>query len=125
MKKDVFSVLSADAGKVIASRVKAAKNPWTRFWGLMGKESLDEQAGLWIEPCNSIHSCFMRFAFDAVFLDKEGYIVDVVEVMRPWRFSHLVKGGRVTLELPEGRVRSLGLEVGQQLITSQGDTEKG
>lgn len=66
--------------------------------------------GLLLDPCPQIHTCFMRFAIDAVFFDKNGRVLYVAEQMKPWRFSRFVRGSRYTLELAggtlAGRVKS-------------------
>ncbi|OGS14861.1 MAG: hypothetical protein A2234_10615, partial [Elusimicrobia bacterium RIFOXYA2_FULL_58_8] len=64
---------------------------------------LGEEEGLWLEPCAMIHMCFMRFAIDAVFLDRELRVLRVIENFRPWRFSPWVCGARGVLELSAGR----------------------
>ena len=55
--------------------------------------------GLLIERCNAIHTCFMRFAIDATFLDAEGNVVKVVRNIRPWRLC--VFGGRRAVKVLE------------------------
>lgn len=101
--------------KVVAQHVQVANNPITRFFGLMGKPSLSPGHGLWIVPCADIHSCFMRFEFDAIFLDKSGTVLHLQERMKPWRISKFVKGGRVVLEVPSGVIAETGTQLGDHL----------
>lgn len=75
----------------------------TRLLGLIPRRSLGPEEGLWLEPCAMIHMCFMSFAIDAVFLDREGRVLRVVRNLRPWRVSPWVLGARGVLELPSGR----------------------
>jgi len=75
----------------------------TRLFGLIPRKSLGEEEGLWLEPCAMIHMCFMGFAIDAVFLDKEMKVLRIIEEFKPWRFSPWVYGARGVLELPAGR----------------------
>jgi hypothetical protein len=70
----------------------------------MGRASLPAGEGLWIEPCNSIHMFFMRFAIDAVFLDRDNRVKRVVRDLKPWRVSPIVFGARTVVELPAGSV---------------------
>ena len=100
---------------VVASNVKMADNYFKRLKGLMGQPVIPEGFGLWIVPCNDIHSCFMRVEFDAVFLDKENRVLHLMERMKPWRVSKFVKGGRAVLELPAGVIAATGTQVGDQL----------
>lgn len=74
-----------------------------RLFGLIPRRGLGAEEGLWLEPCAMIHMCFMSFAIDAVFLDKELKVLRVIENFRPWRFSPWVPGARGVLELPAGR----------------------
>lgn len=75
----------------------------TRLLGLIPRRSFGQEEGLWLEPCAMIHMCFMSFAIDAVFLDRAGRVLRVVENLRPWRVSPWVPGARGVLELPSGR----------------------
>jgi len=88
---------------VISGSAEKADTFMSRLFGLIPRESLGEEEGLWLEPCSSIHMCFMRFAIDAVFLDKDFRVIRILENFRPWRFSPFVKGSRGVLELPAGR----------------------
>ena len=103
--------------QVVVEKLQIANNPWTRFWGLMGKSQMPikHYDGLWIEPCADIHSCFMRFEFDAVFVDKEGNVLHLVEKMKPWRISKFVRGGRAVLELDGGTIAQTNIALGDQL----------
>ena len=56
----------------------------TRFAGLMFRKPLPPATGLFLAPCNSVHMCFMRFAIDVVYLDKDYKIVKVVKKLKPW-----------------------------------------
>ena len=81
--------------------METANTFWARLRGLIGRRGLPPGAGLLIPRCNAIHTCFMRFAIDATFLDGAGRPVRVVRNIRPWRF--FVWGGwraRAVLETP-------------------------
>ena len=100
---------------LLVENLEVADNMWTRFLGLMGRPSIPEGYGLWIEPCADIHSCFMRFLFDAVFVDKDGIVLHLVESMPAWRCSKWVKGGRAVLELPAGTIAKTDIQLGDHL----------
>lgn len=74
----------------------------SRSRGLLGRDSLDPTEGLWIIPCPMIHTFFMRFAIDVVFLDKKLRVVRVIENLKPWRVSPWVFSARSVLELAAG-----------------------
>jgi len=86
-----------------------------RTVGLLGTANVPAGEGLWIERSPSIHMFFMRYPIDAVFVDREGRVVRVVERLRPWRIVAWVRGARDCLELPAGSARQAGVQVGNEL----------
>jgi len=80
-------------------RAEVARTFWQRLKGLMGRKSLPPGEGMLILKCNAIHTCFMRFAIDATFLDKDDQVVKVVRNIRPWRLC--VWGGRRAVKVLE------------------------
>ena len=95
-------LVEADSGRVVVADMEMARTSWSRFMGLMGRPSLAQGAGLWIEPCNSIHMFFMRFAIDVLFLDRQRRVKKVMLNLKPWRISPIVFGARSVVELPAG-----------------------
>jgi uncharacterized membrane protein (UPF0127 family) len=91
-----------------------ARSMWSRFWGLMGRSKLPEGRGLFLSPCGSVHTFFMRFPIDVIFLDRDGRVVKVIDSMRPWRTA-LGGGGRDALELNAGEAARLGIEPGNSI----------
>jgi uncharacterized membrane protein (UPF0127 family) len=87
---------------------------WSRFWGLMGRRSLPEGEGLLIDPCGSIHTMFMRFPIDVVFLDADNRITRIAEALQPFRVA-MGKGCRRVLEMQAGTAGRAGLSVGDRL----------
>jgi uncharacterized membrane protein (UPF0127 family) len=99
---------------VVIPDLEIARSSWSRFVGLMGRRELPAGHALWIEPCNSIHMFFMRFAIDVLFLDREGRVKRVLLKLKPWRVSPIVFGSRTVVELPAGTLADKSL-VGRQL----------
>lgn len=71
-----------------------------RLFGLLFKPKLKENQGLLMKGCNSIHTLWMRYPIDVVFLDKQMRIVDLTACLKPFRFSKIVKESDYVLELP-------------------------
>ncbi|MEM1058796.1 MAG: DUF192 domain-containing protein [Verrucomicrobiota bacterium] len=94
-----------------------ADNPLTRVRGLLGRRGLEPGDGLLITPCTSIHSMWMRFRFDAVFLSREGEVIHLIEDMAPWRCSPLVWKAQSVLEVPSGTAARTGTRLGDRLET--------
>ena len=85
-----------------------------RLKGLLGRKGLEPGEGLLIRPASSIHMFFMRFAIDAVFLDRELVVRKVVSELRPWRMTG-ARGAKSVLELPAGEAARRRLSPGDRL----------
>jgi uncharacterized membrane protein (UPF0127 family) len=83
--------------------------------GLLGRAGLDFDEGLLIVPCSSIHTMFMRFPIDAVFLDRQGLVTNVAVHVPPWRLAWGGRGAHACLELAAGGAARHGFRVGQKL----------
>lgn len=100
-----------ERGHVVCERCVLADRPLSRLRGLMGRRSLASGHGLLLRPSPSIHTCFMRFPIDVVFLDRELRVVSVRARLRAWRFAGQ-RGARAVLELPAGEAARRGLVPG-------------
>lgn len=89
----------------MAGRVLRADTPVSRAVGLLSRASMEEGEGLWIVPCAMIHTFFMRFAIDVLFLDEELTVRRVLEDLRPWRLSPWVLSAHSVLELAGGSLK--------------------
>jgi uncharacterized membrane protein (UPF0127 family) len=108
-------VRNASRNRVLGDAVRDARTLFSRMKGLLGADSLPPGSGLWISPCNSIHSLGMRFEFDALFLDRERKVIGVYCGFRKNRISRIFWNARGVLELPAGTIESTGTEVGDEL----------
>ncbi len=114
-------MLNETKGTVVADRVGVASSFWSRFRGLMLKASLPRGEGLLIRPSSSIHTLFMRFPIDVVFLGSDGTVVKVSPSVRPYRATGVLRGGVSALELPAGTAAEAGVEPGDRLVFAGGD----
>jgi uncharacterized protein len=110
------TVLRADELPVCEHCV-VAETPLTRLKGLLGRSRLASGEGLLIRPTSSIHTCFMRFPIDAVFLDRDLVVLKVVTDLRPWRVAGR-RGSKSVLELPAGESGRRGIRAGERLRLS-------
>jgi len=108
-------LVEPQSGRVLAETVEVAPGTWGRFMGLMGRRELPVGAALLLEPCNSIHMFFMRFAIDALFLDRQNRVRRVLPNLKPWRVSPIVFGARKVIELPAGTLGPDELQPGQDI----------
>jgi uncharacterized membrane protein (UPF0127 family) len=102
---------TADAA---CDRCVIADRPLPRLRGLLGRRGLEPGEGLLLRPGNSIHMFFMRFAIDAVFVDGDGVVVDVVHDLRPWRMA-LRRGSKAVLEIGAGEAARIGIAAGDRI----------
>jgi len=101
-------------GAVVCERCSLADSPLTRLRGLLGRNGLETGEGLLLRPASSIHTFFMRFPIDAVFLDRALVVVGIAGAVEPWRAASR-RGAKAVLELPAGESFRRGLAVGDQL----------
>ena len=101
--------------KDLASDAKAARGYWPRFVGLLGRSSLGPGEGLLLEPCTSVHTAFMRFTIDVIYIDRERRVVKLVPNLKPFRASGVLKGAHSVIELPAGTIAETGTAVGDEL----------
>ena len=103
---------------ILADAAEVADTSEKRRTGLLKHNRLDPGQGLWIVPCESVHSFFMKFAIDLVYLDRNKKVRKVRHRMVSWRVSACLTA-HSTLELPAGVVAASGTQEGDQLEISQ------
>ena len=103
------------ADAVLAADVYAVAGFGGRFLGLMGHPGLPAGQALVLEGDNSIHTLFMRFSIDVLFLDAAGRVLALYHALPPWRLSRLVRGTRRIVELPPGVLAATGTQAGDLL----------
>jgi hypothetical protein len=99
---------------ILATHLEIAGSGSTRRKGLLGRDGLAPGEGLWIVPCESVHTFFMRFPIDLVYLDRENRIRKVRSAVGAWRMSACFSAHSV-LELPAGTVRDTATQCGDVL----------
>lgn len=114
MDTRTYVAVNKTADRRIASRVLKAEDYQSRSRGLLGRESMADDEGLWIIPCPMIHTFFMKFPIDVLFLDKNLKVRKVIENMGPWRISPWVFSAHSVLELAGGSLKGT-TAVGDQL----------
>jgi uncharacterized membrane protein (UPF0127 family) len=102
-------------GEVVCERCHVAESPSSRVRGLLGRRGLEGGEGLLLRPASSIHTWFMRFPIDAVFLAADGRVVRIADDLRPWRAAGR-RGARAVLELASGECARQGLKLGDRLV---------
>ena len=103
-------------GRVVVARLEMARSLWKQTIGLLGRKQFSADAGMWLEPCNSIHTFGMQFTIDVLFLDASGALVRAVPRVKPWRVCWPVWRARVVVEIPEGAIAARNIQVGNRYL---------
>lgn len=106
--------MNVTKNKLIASEVEQAINFKQRAIGLLGKSSLPKNHALWIHRCRDIHTFFMKFPIDVIFVDSELKVTRVTNEIKPWRLAFHWKASSV-FEMNAGEASQDKVEVGDQL----------
>ncbi len=103
---------------VLARSADVADTSEKRRTGLLKHERLEPGEGLWIVPCESVHTFFMKFPIDLVYMDKRRKVRKVRHAVAPWRLSACLTAHSV-LELPAGTAERSGTAVGDELAVEK------
>ena len=109
----MMSVVNARTGQVFLHELKEARGPWAKFVGLMFARSLSDRHGLLFRPARGMHTHFMRFPIDLIYLDDASRVQAIREAMTPWRFDF--RSAAAVIEVNAGAARASDLRIGDQL----------
>jgi hypothetical protein len=111
------AVLSRVEGGVVCERCSVARTALTRLRGLLGRSELPPGDGILLRPAGSVHTAFMRFPIDVVFLDRDLTVLGIEPDVPAWR-TRGRRGAKAVLELAAGECAKRGLRVGERLALS-------
>ena len=101
--------------KILIDDLRVASNMMSRMKGLLGTKDLGPSQGLWIHRCNSIHTFFMSYAIDCIFVDQNLTVQALVKNVKPGRMVLPIWKSKSVIELKTGQIEKLGLALGDQL----------
>jgi uncharacterized protein len=110
-----IQAINIDRDQVLAEHVLLANNFLKRLRGLLFTNSLPDNQGLLLRPCNSIHSIGMNYAIDAIFLNKDNSVIATLSDLKPYRLSAIYQRAVSCLELPAGTIAKSNTQIGDQL----------
>lgn len=116
-------LVDQQTGNVISSSIRTSYFFHKRLKGLMFDSHLPVEEAMHIKPCHSVHTCFMRFPIDVVFVDESLEVVAIEEYMKPFRFGKPVPSAQSVFEFAAGTVKEKELYVGQKLLLKQWESE--
>jgi uncharacterized membrane protein (UPF0127 family) len=82
-----MQLINKRTSMAVASVVELAVTRADRRRGLLGRDALDLSAGMMLAPCVAVHTAFMRFPIDVVFVDRDGVVRKIVRDLKPWRIA--------------------------------------
>lgn len=109
-----FRVRNLTRDTLIGDAIDSAETSAERRIGLLKHKTLEEGAGLWIVPCEGVHTFFMKFAIDLIYLDRKRRVRGIRRTVGPWRFSICLPAHSV-IELPAGTIDRTNTQNGDQL----------
>lgn len=110
---------------VLAQTLINANTFMSRLRGLMARPELPQGTALLLDPCQSIHTCFMRFNLDVIFLDKRHNVTGVRTNVAPWKFCIAPSGTRKVIEMQAGAITDYAISTADQLIVTSVDQHTG
>ena len=99
----------------MGTRVTLASTWLSRLRGYIGRPEPKPGEGLLLFRCNAIHTFWMSFALDVLFLDGRGKVLEICQSLRPRRWTRRVPGAWYVLEIPAGTVKASGTKIGDEL----------
>ena len=112
-----YVLRNARTNGTVAARLLPAFDAASRNTGLLNHTALEPGEAMLIAPSNAVHTCFMRFPIDLLFVGKDGRVLKIREAVPAWRMSACLRGHAV-IEMAAHSVRSIDLRVGDQLLVS-------
>lgn len=98
-------LLKRASGEILCHRMRSARSLMKRLQGLMFSEELPDCDGFLIRPCNSIHTFFMNYPIDVIFLNEEMKVIKVIYNLKPWRMTKIYFRAVQVLEMKSGTLK--------------------
>jgi uncharacterized membrane protein (UPF0127 family) len=111
-----WRITNTSKQRLLADKAWVAETASQRMKGLLGRDGLEPGQALYISPCTSIHSFFMRFVFDAVFVAHDGRVLHIIHRMKRFRISRIVPRAAGVIELPAGVLADSATELGDKIV---------
>lgn len=97
-------IINKTKNSVLAENALIADSWPKRTKGLLGRKAFERGEALVIDPCNSVHTFFMAFAIDVLFVDKDNRVIKAVSNLKPFRMTAVVISSAYVIELPSGTI---------------------
>jgi uncharacterized membrane protein (UPF0127 family) len=107
--------LNQEKAEMLIENLEIAETFLGRAKGLLGRKSLSENQALWIKPCNNIHTFFMKFTIDCVFINKSCVVEKIYSKVSPFEIKGPVWKANSVIEFSEGIIEKWDIKIGDQL----------
>jgi uncharacterized membrane protein (UPF0127 family) len=107
-----MKVINISRDTVLADKAEIASTFIRRLIGLLNRQYLNQGEALILMPSDCIHSFFMRFTIDALFLDRAGKVIGIAPSFKPFRLSPIYFNSKLTIELPEHTLKQTQTQLG-------------
>jgi uncharacterized membrane protein (UPF0127 family) len=118
----MFRVTDKSTGAVLAERASRTTTVLARMRGLLGRSHLSAGEGLHLAPCKAIHTLFMRFPIDVLFLSPDDSVVRALHWLPPWCVIRMHRGALSVLELPAGTLARTSTQAGHRIFFERLDS---
>lgn len=108
-------IINLTDNKIIVKNVIIANNFLKRLKGLMFTRELPSNSSMYISPCDQIHTFFMNYNIDVLYVNKENTILAIDENMKPGKIGKKIKGAAAVVELRAGKIKESNIKIGQAL----------
>lgn len=108
-------IVNTTRNTLIASKIITADSFFSRLRGLLGRKSLEKEEALLIPRCIAVHTFFMKFSIDIIFIDSDSNVTKTMKNLRPFRISSCFTGTYSAIELPAGTIEQSNTETGDRL----------
>jgi uncharacterized membrane protein (UPF0127 family) len=112
---ELYRIMADGSAFLLSGNIKKADSFSRKLFGLVFSAPLKEGEGLLIENCSSVHTFWMRYPIDILFLDSNNKVLRVFEVLKPFRVTPFIRGAAKTVELKSGTVKACTINIGDCL----------
>ena len=116
-----FYVFNLTRQSFLSLGVSPADTHMTRLRGLLGKMKLRREEGLWVVPCQGIHTIGLLFPIDVIYLDERRRVIHLIEHLGPFRIASIRRHSASVLELPPRTIYASNTQVGDELLICSPD----
>lgn len=111
----LYKIKKDETSELLIENLELAESFFARGKGLLGRQQLSANTALWIKPCNNIHTFFMKFTIDCIFVNKQMKVERIASKVKPFRIVGPFWKATSVFETTEGLSEKLNLQIGDQL----------